>query len=145
MQTTITVDMAFGFPGTHGNGQPYRADPYVAEGEVEFGQPVFAGTDAHGVKATGDAYIGMLVGPHQHVKWELPSEARSIKVPAGTAVGVAARGCWYTKVPDGETWAKNDLLKINANKYAKIASGTEGKVATVVEVKDGIALIRLGE
>ena len=86
MQTKINKKMAFGIPGTHGNGQPYYADPYVAGGTVTFG--TLAGLDANGraVAWTTGNVAGLLVNPNEHVRMVLPSSERSLSVDQGTTV-----------------------------------------------------------
>lgn len=151
MQTTITNTMAFGFDGEHANGQPFRADAYVVNGSggATFGQPVFAdgvvdGTSLPKCKSGSGTYIGMAVGPHQHVKMELPSDSRTITVPQGTQIAVAARGCWFTSFESAV--AVGDKIKVDAGKYVKSANGTNA-VGTVVKVDDTgkRAIVRLGE
>lgn len=137
MQKTITTDMAFGFDGEHANGQPFRADGYIATSEVTFGQPAFADTAVDGFpaakSATSGTYIGMFVGPHQHVKMELPSDTHSITVPAGTAVQVASRGCWYT------SWSEA-LLGIAVGSKLAVANGKYKIAASETVVAEVVAL-----
>lgn len=145
MQTTIGNELVFGVPGEHANGQPYRADAYIAATEVTFGN--LAGISSDGkVGAMGASYgtfLGLFVSPHEHVRMVLPSDSRSLSVPAGTTVAVAKRGAWYVKVAEGETWKKGSKLKVDSYALALSADGT-GAVAEVLDVVDGIAIITLG-
>ena len=153
MQTKITNSMAYGFDGEHANGQPFRADTYVASSEVTFGQPAFAdGADGfNSAKATGTTYLGMFVGAHQHVRMVLPSDSRSLSVAAGTDVAVAARGSWFTSTT--EEWAVGDALYIASYKYSKTDTDTTevvvGHVVAVEAPEAGETLyratVRLGE
>ena len=146
MQTTINNELAFGFPGEHANGQPWRADPYIASTEVTFG--TLAGIDASGkvgqMGASYGTFLGLIVSPHQHVRMILPDDTRSLSVPAGTTIAVAKRGAWYVKVADSETWAEGDKLKVANYKLSKSSSTSDVIVADVLKVKDGVALITLG-
>ena len=137
MQTTITKNMAFGFDGEHANGQPFRADTFIASAEVTFGTPAMAdGVNESGFRkakpSTGTNFIGMFVGPHQHIKMELPSDTRSIKVPAGTDVAVASKGCWFVTL----TWdaTPGDFVQVTSGAFAKYTNGT--KVGEIVDVDD---------
>jgi hypothetical protein len=82
MQTTIYKDMAFGVPGTHGNGQPYFADPYIAGADVTMGGVAAINTDGMAVpySATASTPVGIFVNPNEHVKMVLPSSDRSLVV-----------------------------------------------------------------
>jgi len=149
MQTSITNTMAFGFDGEHANGQPFRADPYVVKGTdgATFGQPVFADGMAgefNQCKSGSGTYLGMAVGPHQHIKMSLPDDTRTITVPQGTQIGVAARGCWYTSFELAV--AVGDKIKVSGGKYVKSADGSNA-VGTVVKIDDTgkRAIVRLGE
>lgn len=148
MQTTITNKMAFGFDGEHANGQPFRADPYVAsDGNIIFGQPVFADGTAgefNKCKSGSGTYLGMAVGPHQHVKMVLPSDTRTLKPDAGDQIAVAARGCWFTSFESAV--AVGDKIKVSDGKYVKDAAGSNA-VGTVVKIDDTgkRAIVRLGE
>lgn len=146
MQTKINKKMAFGIPGTHGNGQPYYADPYVAGGTVTFG--TLAGLDANGraVAWTTGNVAGLLVNPNEHVRMVLPSSERSLSVDQGTTVAIAKKGAWYVSVPtaDKANWKKGAKLIADTTTHALnvSASGTYGEV---LEVDDDatLALIRL--
>lgn len=146
MQTKINKKMAFGIPGTHGNGQPYYADPYVAGGTVTFG--TLAGLDATGravAWTTGDV-AGLIVNPNEHVRMVLPSSERSLSVDQGATVAIAKKGAWFVAVPtaDKANWKKGAKLIADTTTHAlKVsASGTYGEV---LEVDDDatLALIRL--
>lgn len=146
MQTNITADMPFGIPGTHANGQPWRADPFAAGGLVTFGGPAFVksdGTVKNSKSTDSDAatvtYAGMFVGPEQHVRWVLPDADPSITLDPSTLgfeVAVAARGSWVCKVAsvtvkDGsddpvttrQTWAVGDAIGVGYD-YDTVASST---------------------
>ena len=149
MQKKITTNLAFGFDGEHANGQPFYADTYIATNEITFGQPVFADTAVNGFNGaksgTSGTYLGMAVGPHQHVKMELPSENRSIKIKAGVEFAVAKRGCWFTSWAEALSGiAVGSKLNVTSGKYAISSDGT-GAVAEVVQLDDEKkrAIIRL--
>ena len=172
MQTKITADMPFGVPGTHANGQPFRADAYEASAEVTFGSPVylkqgkiFTPNSTEG--ESGATYIGMAVGPEQHVLWKLPDDVASISVPKGEiGIGVAARGSWIVRIPfikktvaastegdpdvvtyETEVWAEGDGIKVGydannkgtaeGNRVYQKASGNDTVVGHVVKVVAG--------
>ena len=152
MQNTITNTMAFGFDGEHANGQPFRADAYIASSEITFGTPAIAdGVSADGFlkakNATSGTYIGMFVGAHQHVKMALASDDHAIKVPSGTDVAVAARGCWFVTL--AAAVEVGDKLKVDSGAYVKATLPTDVAVVvgTIIAVDDTgkRAIVRLGE
>lgn len=146
MQTVINKDMAVGIPGTHGNGQPYYADPYIAGGEVTFG--TLAGIDASGnvVAWASGACAGLIVNPNEHVVMALPSDTRTLKVGAGTTVALAKKGSWYVAVPSDETerakWIKGAKLKADTTTHA-LAVDDAGTYGEILMVGGGVALVRL--
>ena len=141
MQTKINKNTAFGIPGTHGNTQPYYADPATAEANLKMGDPVEV-TAGKAKKMTAVAnYVGIAVDPHEHVLMTLPESTRTL---------VVRQGSWYIEIPEvGVT--------VGAKVYATAAgvyTMTAGSNALVGEVlaTDGaaspdtktIALVRLG-
>lgn len=146
MQTVINKDMAVGIPGTHGNGQPYYADPYIAGGEVTFGTLAAIDSDGNAVAWTSGSCAGLLVNPNEHIVMALPSDTRTLKVQKGTTVALAKKGAWYVPVPSDATeaakWVKGAKLAADSTDHAlKVdASGTFGEI---LMVGGGVALIRL--
>lgn len=140
MQTTINKDMAVGIPGTHGNGQPYFADPYTAGADVTMGG--VAALDAHGnaipLASSGTA-IGIFVNPNEHIRMVLPSDEKSLVVAKGSTVAVAKKGSWYIKEVEGAT--KGKFLKYGETGFV-VAGASDTKVAEVLLVGGGVNLIR---
>lgn len=145
MQTTIYKDMAFGVPGTHGNGQPYFADPYIAGADVTMGGVAAINSDGMAVpySATASTPVGIFVNPNEHVKMALPSSERSLVVKAGDTVAIAKKGSWYVAVPAGDAanWVKGAKLAYDSSAYG-LKVDASGTVAEILGVDGGIALIR---
>ena len=145
MQTTIYKDMAFGVPGTHGNGQPYFADPYIAGADVTMGGVAAINTDGMAVpySATASTPVGIFVNPNEHVKMVLPSSERSLVVKAGDTVAIAKKGSWYVAVPEGDSanWVKGAKIAYDSSAYG-LKVDASGTVAEILGVDGGIALIR---
>lgn len=145
MQTTIYKDMAFGVPGTHGNGQPYFADPYIAGADVTMGGVAAINTDGMAVpySATASTPVGIFVNPNEHVKMVLPSSERSLVVKAGDTVAIAKKGSWYVAVPAGDAtnWVKGAKLAYDSSAYG-LKVDASGTVAEILSLDGGIALIR---
>ena len=145
MQTTIYKDMAFGVPGTHGNGQPYFADPYIAGADVTMGGVAAINTDGMAVpySATASTPVGIFVNPNEHVKMVLPSSERSLVVKAGDTVAIAKKGSWYVAVPEGDAanWVKGAKIAYDSSAYG-LKVDASGTVAEILGVDGGIALIR---
>lgn len=147
MQTTINKDMAYGIPGTHGNGQPYFADPYIAGAAVTMGG--VAAIDANGnavpYSATATTPVGIFVNPNEHVRMVLPSDSRTLEVAAGASVAVAKKGSWYVAVPEADKakWVVGAKLAYSSSTYGLVvdASGTVAEILGVGDAKD-CALIR---
>ena len=141
MQKTIKKDMAFGIPGTHGNGQPYFADPYTAGDKVTMGG-VAALKDGMAVPYSESATtaIGIFVNPNEHIKMELPSDSVSLDVAKGSNVAVAKKGAWFVPVPSDATenakWVVGAKLVYSAMTYA-LAVGTTNAVAEILKVDNG--------
>ena len=145
MQTTINIDMAMGVPGTHGNGQPYFADPYIAGASVTMGG--VAAIDATGkavpYSATASTPVGIFVNPNEHVRMVLPSDSNTLVVREGDTVAVAKKGSWYVAVPtaDAANWVKGAKVKYDSTTYGLLVD-VAGAVAEILDVDSGIALIR---
>lgn len=142
MQKTIKKDMAFGIPGTHGNGQPYFADPYIAGDKVTMGGVAALKSDGTVVpySATATTAIGIFVNPNEHIKMELPSDTVSLDVAKGSNVAVAKKGAWFVPVPSDATenakWVVGAKLVYSATTYA-LAVGTTNAVAEILKVDNG--------
>ena len=145
MQTTIYKDMAFGVPGTHGNGQPYFADPYIAGADVTMGGVAAINSDGMAVpySATASTPVGIFVNPNEHVKMVLPSSERSLVVKTGDTVAIAKKGSWYVAVPEGDAanWVKGAKIAYDSVAYG-LKVDASGTVAEILGVDGGIALIR---
>ena len=145
MQTTINKDMAVGIPGTHGNGQPYFADPYIAGANVTMGGVAAIAADGTAVpySATASVPVGIFVNPNEHVRMVLPTSEASLTVRQGDTVAVAKKGSWYVAVPqaDATNWTVGAKLIYDSTTYGLLV-GSSNAVAEVLLVKDGIALIR---
>lgn len=145
MQTRINKDMAYGIPGTHGNGQPYFADPYIAGATVTMGG--VAALDANGnavpYSVTNSTPVGIFVNPNEHVRMVLPSEERTLAVAAGSTVAIAKKGAWYVAIPvaDAANWVKGAKLAYDSTSYG-LKVDASGTVAEVLGVGGGVALIR---
>ena len=145
MQTRINKDMAYGIPGTHGNGQPYFADPYIAGATVTMGG--VAALDANGnavpYSVTNATPVGIFVNPNEHVRMVLPSEERTLAVAAGSTVAIAKKGAWYVAIPvaDATNWIKGAKLVYDSTTYG-LKVDASGTVAEVLGVGGGVALIR---
>ena len=145
MQTTINIDMAMGIPGTHGNGQPYFADPYIAGAEVTMGG--VAAVDANGkavpYSVSASTPVGIFVNPNEHVRMVLPSNENSLVVRQGDTVAIAKKGAWYVAVPtaDATNWVKGAKVKYDSSTYGLLVAVSD-TVAEILDVDGGIALIR---
>lgn len=145
MQTTINKDMAVGIPGTHGNGQPYFADPYIAGANVTMGGVAAIAADGTAVpySATASTPVGIFVNPNEHVRMVLPTDEASLVVRQGDTVAVAKKGSWYVAIPeaDAANWVAGAKLVYDSTSYGLLV-GVSNTVAEVLLAKDGIALIR---
>lgn len=152
MQTTINKDLALGVPGTHGNTQPYFADPYIAGGDVVMGTAVELSNGNVVTCTTAANAIGIAVNPNEHVNMALPSDTATLTVPAGATVAVAKKGSWYVAVPtdaveydadEDETiphteaynWVKGAKLNYSTS-YNGLAYNVSGTVAEILEVDE---------
>ena len=145
MQTTINKDMAIGVPGTHGNGQPYFADPYIAASDVVMGGVAAVNANGKAVpySETATTPVGIFVNPNEHVRMVLPSDTRSLTVAAGNTVAIAKKGAWYVKVPtaDATNWVVGAKVIYDATSYGLLV-GTTSPVAEILETDGVTALIR---
>lgn len=145
MQTTINKDMAVGIPGTHGNGQPYFADPYIAGANVTMGGVAAIAADGTAVpySATASTPVGIFVNPNEHVRMVLPTDEASLVVRQGDTVAVAKKGSWYVAIPqaDAANWVEGAKLVYDSSSYGLLV-GVSNTVAEILLAKDGIALIR---
>ena len=145
MQTTINKDMAVGIPGTHGNGQPYFADPYIAGANVTMGGVAAIAADGTAVpySVTASTPVGIFVNPNEHVRMVLPTSEASLVVRQGDTVAVAKKGSWYVAIPeaDAANWVAGAKLVYDSSSYGLLV-GVSNTVAEILLAKDGIALIR---
>ena len=145
MQTTINKDMAVGIPGTHGNGQPYFADPYIAGANVTMGGVAAIAADGTAVpySATASTPVGIFVNPNEHVRMVLPTSEASLVARQGDTVAVAKKGSWYVAIPeaDAANWVAGAKLVYDSTSYGLLV-GVSNTVAEILLAKDGIALIR---
>jgi len=147
MQTTINKDMAVGIPGTHGNGQPYFADPYIAGADVTMGGVAAIDTDGTAIpNASGKTPVGIFVNPNEHIRMVLPSDERSLVVAKGSTVAVAKKGAWYIAVPTDATekakWVKGAGLAYGSSSPFQFVQSASNVVAEILSVGGGVALIR---
>lgn len=145
MQTRINKDMAYGIPGTHGNGQPYFADPYIAGATVTMGGVAAIDTNGNAVpySVTNSTPVGIFVNPNEHVRMVLPSEERTLDVAAGATVAIAKKGAWYVTVPmaDATNWVKGAKIAYDSTTYG-LKVDASGTVAEILGVGGNVALIR---
>lgn len=139
MQTTITMNLAFGKPGEHANTQPWRADAYAVASDVTLCTPAYTGTGGVGTYDGGTRanYIGLFVSPNEHVNMALPSGTATLQVPAGTTVAVAKRGSWFVAIPKVATASGKytytgsstapAITAINASTFGTAVSGAKGE------------------
>ena len=145
MQTRIYKDMAYGIPGTHGNGQPYFADPYIAGLPVTMGG--VAAIDANGnavpYSVTNSTPVGIFVNPNEHVRMVLPSDQRTLEVAAGDTVAIAKKGSWYVSIPeaDASNWVKGAKLAYDSTSHG-LKVDASGTVAEILGTGGSVALIR---
>lgn len=151
MQTKIEKFTAFGIPGTHGNTQPYYADPATASGSLKMGDPVEVTAGVAKKMTAVNKFAGIAVDPHEHVLMTLPESTRTLVVRDGDTIAVAKKGSWYIEIPEVSG------VTVGAKVYATAAGAytmTAGSNALVGEVlaTDGaaspdtktVALVRLG-
>lgn len=148
MQTTITMNLAFGKPGEHANTQPYRADSYAAASTVTFGQPAYTGTGGVGAydASTRGTYLGLFVSPNEHVNMALPSNVATLSVPAGTTVAVAKRGSWFVSIPkvatavaayDYKGASTSPTVNVTTATFSTAVSGAKGTYVFTATVSTG--------
>lgn len=148
MQTTITMNLAFGKPGEHANTQPYRADSYAAASTVTFGQPAYTGTGGVGAydASMRGTYLGLFVSPNEHVNMALPSNVATLSVPAGTTVAVAKRGSWFVSIPKVATASAtygyegastSPTVTVTAATFSTAVSGEKGTYKFTATVSTG--------
>lgn len=153
MQKTINKDMAVGIPGTHGNGQPYFADAYIAGADVLMGGAAYIDTDGTAKNlASGKTGCGIFVNPNEHIRMVLPSDTASLVVAKGATVAVAKKGSWYVALPDNATeaakWVKGATLAYGSYADSKsttiygLVQSASNVVAEILTVGGGVALIR---
>lgn len=149
MQTKINKRMAFGIPGTHGNGQPYVADPYVADSTVVFGSAVKLNSDGTVGKATSSDAIGIAISPQEHVANTLPSSTNTLTPKQGDTVAVIKKGTVYVKVPTktadteaglpAKNWTKGAKLNyaaVDTDNPSGLVYNASGTAAVILEVED---------
>jgi len=140
MQTVINKDMAVGIPGTHGNGQPYFADAYIAGADVTMGGVAELDASGNAIPcATVANAVGIFVNPNEHIRMVLPSDTKSLVVKKGDTVAVAKKGSWFVTAYTGAQ--KGDALKYATTGLVKDTAGT-ATVAEVLLVGGGVMLIR---
>lgn len=146
MQTVIKKNMAVGIPGTHGNGQPYFADPYIVGAADGVTMGGIAQLDDNGnaiVCSDASKAVGIYVNPNEHVRMVLPTDTASLVVPQGATVAIAKKGSWYVAIPsaDKANWKKGVKLNYSTSGFVYNASGTAAEVL-LVDDEATVALIR---
>lgn len=132
LQSTINKNMAFGIPGTHGNGQPYFADSYIAGAAVTMGKVAAIDTNGNVVECTGTNPVGLIVNPNEHVRMVLPTDTASLQVAAGSSVAVAKGGVWYVDLP-GDAYSVSGAISGSATITTNIKKGAK----VYVKASDG--------
>lgn len=174
MQTKINKFGAFGIPGTHGNTQPFVADPATAGANLELGTPVVVAHGAVGdivgindvvTNATSTTFDGVAVDPREHVLMKLPDSTNTLTVRNGDSVAVAKKGAWYVKVTGAfhqiksgtatletpvvemakPTDADSKKLGLSSGKFIFASAGTAATVLDYVIVEGEYNLTDSGE
>ena len=132
LQSIINKNMAFGVPGTHGNGQPYFADSYIAGAAVTIGKVAALDTNGNVIECTGSNPLGLIVNPNEHVRMVLPTDEGSLQVAAGSSVAVAKGGSWYIDLP-GDAYTVSGAISGAATITQNVKKGAK----VYVKASDG--------
>ena len=118
MQNRITENLDYGIPGEFGKTNLRRVDAVEAAADIVMGGP--AGRSSTGKIGPKDAstyttFAGVFVTTHQHISVGTPAGALAptLKVKAGTVVGLCSMGDVYLDIPVSVT-AQNDAAAAKA-------------------------------
>ena len=118
MQNRITENLDYGIPGEFGKTNLRRVDAVEAAADIVMGGP--AGRSSAGKIGPKDAstyttFAGVFVTTHQHILVGTPAGdlAPTLKVKAGTVVGLCSMGDVYLDIPVSVT-AQTDAATAKA-------------------------------
>ena len=118
MQNRITENLDYGIPGEFGKTNLRRVDAVEVAADIVMGGP--AGRSSAGKIGPKDAstyttFAGVFVTTHQHISVGTPAGALAptLKVKAGTVVGLCSMGDVYLDIPVSVT-AQNDAAAAKA-------------------------------
>ena len=118
MQNRITENLDYGIPGEFGKTNLRRVDAVEVAADIVMGGP--AGRSSAGKIGPKDAstyttFAGVFVSTHQHISVGTPAGALAptLKVKAGTVVGLCSMGDVYLDIPVSVT-AQNDAAAAKA-------------------------------
>ena len=118
MQNRITENLDYGIPGEFGKTNLRRVDAVEVAADIVMGGP--AGRSSAGKIGPKDAstyttFAGVFVTTHQHISVGTPAGALAptLKVKAGTVVGLCSMGDVYLDIPVSVT-AKTDATAAKA-------------------------------
>ena len=118
MQNRITENLDYGIPGEFGKTNLRRVDAVEAAADIVMGGP--AGRSSAGKIGPKDAstyttFAGVFVTTHQHISVGTPAGALAptLKVKAGTVVGLCSMGDVYLDIPVSVT-GKTDAAAAKA-------------------------------
>ena len=118
MQNRITENLDYGIPGEFGKTNLRRVDAVEAAADIVMGGP--AGRSSSGKIGPKDAstyttFAGVFVTTHQHISVGTPAGALAptLKVKAGTVVGLCSMGDVYLDIPVSVT-AQTDAATAKA-------------------------------
>lgn len=118
MQNRITENLDYGIPGEFGKTNLRRVDAVEVADDIIMGGP--AGRSSAGKIAPKDAstyttFAGVFVTTHQHISVGTPAGALAptLKVKAGTVVGLCSMGDVYLDIPVSVT-AQTDAATAKA-------------------------------
>ena len=118
MQNRITENLDYGIPGEFGKTNLRRVDAVEAAADIVMGGP--AGRSSAGKIGPKDAstyttFAGVFVTTHQHISVGTPAGALAptLKVKAGTVVGLCSMGDVYLDIPVSVT-AQTDATAAKA-------------------------------
>ena len=118
MQNRITENLDYGIPGEFGKTNLRRVDAVEVAADIVMGGP--AGRSSAGKIGPKDAstyttFAGVFVSTHQHISVGTPAGALAptLKVKAGTVVGLCSMGDVYLDIPVSVT-AQTDAAAAKA-------------------------------
>ena len=118
MQNRITENLDYGIPGEFGKTNLRRVDAVEVAADIVMGGP--AGRSSAGKIGPKDAstyttFAGVFVSTHQHISVGTPAGALAptLKVKAGTVVGLCSMGDVYLDIPVSVT-AQTDATAAKA-------------------------------